>query len=339
MLPDEEKRALSDERAVAALFTKELTEIIQTVNTSRGEDDYREAIFVRLKSGGKLVIKVAANSFTNAERIQMWQRCAEEYRKLGYYCPKIYPSLDGSFPAVRYQGKDCIAYAEEFSEYEPASKRSDARPFREALYRMTAKIAREKFDYTVSPSGYCLFEAFPGEEMDEVMENAIEFRNYSKSLPEVFRDQTERIFRRWEENREALRKVYFQLPFSVFQADFNDTNVLVDKDGNFVGIYDFNLAGRDEFLNYLFREIFKGSFDEELSEILNALHTVSDLYTFSEEEIEAAPLIYRCVKPLWYTRVETLKSFGSDFDKIQRCLNEMENAQTREINFRSAMQR
>ena len=145
------------------------------------------------------------------------------------------------------------------------------------------------------------------------------------------------MFRRWEEHRAQLKEIYPKLPTSVFQADFNDTNALVDQEGRFVGIFDFNLAGKDVFLNYLFREIFHGTFEEELASILEALQVVSAVYDFSEEEKAAAPLIYRCIKPLWYTRVEALKEAGTDEAAIQKCLDEMEDAQTREIDFRGAM--
>ena len=88
------------------------------------------------------------------------------------------------------------------------------------------------------------------------------------------------MYKRWEENRKELEALYHKLPFSVFQADLNDTNVLLDKEGSFVGIYDFNPAGRDEFLNYLFREIIRGSLEEELAEILRALKISSAYYSF-----------------------------------------------------------
>lgn len=327
-----------NEDNLISLFTNEKYMDYSVIDSSHGEEDYREAIIVSLKKG-KTVIKVASNLFTTTESIKMWQCCVEEYVKQGYYCPSIFAAIDGSFPCVTYKGRKCIAYAEEFSTYKSADQCENVKPFRDDLYKMTAKIAQEKYDYTGIPSGYCLFEVFPGEEVDEVTENALEFYNYSKTLPESFSEQINRIYERWNKNREELRKIYFDLPFSVFQADFNDTNVLVDTDGSFVGIYDFNLAGRDEFLNYLFREIYRGSFDEELTEILRALRIVSEIYSFSEAEIAAAPLIYRCVKPLWYTRVQALKEAGQQYDKVQLILDEMENAQVRTIDFKSVMQR
>ena len=330
---------MSDELSIIKQFTTEPVKEYSTKNSSHGDDDFREAIFVTVESGRKFVVKVACNSFTTTESISMWKRCAGEYLKFGYYCPQIFVSVNGCFPTVNYKGHECVAYAEEYSIYGSADNAANAKPYRDDLYVMTARIAAQKFDYTDIPSAYTLFDLFPGDETDEVTDNAVDFREYCQSLPERFAKRADRMFHRWEENRKELETVYHKLPFSVFQADFNDTNVLLDKEGRFVGIYDFNLAGRDEFLNYLFREIIRGSFEEELAEILRALKISGSYYCFSEDEIKAAPLIYRCVKPLWYTRVYTLKEAKDDQDAIQACLDEMEYAQTREIDFRSFMVR
>ena len=325
------------ESNIVSLFSKEEIKDLYTKNTWDDEDDFREVIFVEFTSGKKTVIKLASNCFACTERIRMWQKCIDMYIKGGYYCPKIYDALDGTFPTVDYKGHLCIAYAEEYSIYESAEKKTLKKPYRDSLYRMTAKIAKYKYDYTTLPSGYCLFDLFPGDQVDEVSENAYEFKKYCESLPDRFKEQTSRMFDRWLKNYNELKKIYFKLPFSVFQADFNDTNVLLNENGDFVGIIDFNLAGKDEFLNYLFREIFDGSFEEELNEILKALRIASSEYTFSDDEITAAQYIYRCVKPLWYTRVDDLKKAKDNSEAIEACLNEMEYAQTRVIDFRSAM--
>lgn len=300
--------------------------------------DFREVIFAEFASGKKLVIKVAENAFTNSKSIKMWQQCIEEYIQLGYYCPRILASISNDFPTVLYKGHKCIVYAEEYSVYESVVNSKNVKPYRNDLYLMTAKIAAKKFNYTDIPSAYCLFDTFAGDKMDEVTKNAIEFQNYCKTLPQQFAAQASRIFSRWKDNRSQLKKIYFELPTSVFQADFNDTNVLVNQDGQFVGIYDFNLAGKDELLNYLFREIYRGTFEEELNSIFEALKVVSSVYAFSEQEKDAAVLIYRCVKPLWYTRIKSLKESGGNGTAIQKCLDEMEYAQTRKINFRSVME-
>lgn len=325
------------EEQLIALFSRETIAGYRVINTSHGATDFRETILAEFKSGDKLVIKAAENAFTDSERIHMWRRCIEEYRNLGYYCPRILAPAGSDFPTAAYKGHKCIVYAEEYSPYESAEKSANAKPYRNDAYLMTAKIATRRFDYTDLPSAYCLFDTFGDDETDEVTENALEFQNYAKTLPERSAQQADRMFRRWEEHRAQLKEIYPKLPTSVFQADFNDTNALVDQEGRFVGIFDFNLAGKDVFLNYLFREIFHGTFEEELASILEALQVVSAVYDFSEEEKAAAPLIYRCIKPLWYTRVEALKEAGTDEAAIQKCLDEMEDAQTREIDFRGAM--
>ncbi|SCX96318.1 hypothetical protein [Butyrivibrio sp. INlla14] len=67
----------------------------------------------------------------------------------------------------------------------------------------------------------------------------------AKTLPEKFTAQIERIWNNWLVSRRELEKIYHRLPTSVFQADINDTNVLLDEEGNFRGVYDFNIGGKE----------------------------------------------------------------------------------------------
>ena len=90
---------------------------IESKNTSHGESDFREVILYKCNSGKKYAIKLADNSFTFADKIEMWRRCAEEYRNYGYYCPSIIRSKSDNFPFVSYKGHNCIVYAEEYSVY------------------------------------------------------------------------------------------------------------------------------------------------------------------------------------------------------------------------------
>lgn len=59
---------------------------------------------------------------------------------------------------------------------------------------MTAKVAAKQFDFCNYPSAYCLFETFcPSDEVDEVLENALEWKKYADNLPEKFQIQIQRI--------------------------------------------------------------------------------------------------------------------------------------------------
>ena len=244
---------------IAKLFFDEPVVACEAKNTSHGEVDFREALLIQLASNKKFVIKLAENSFTVADRIKMWQRCAEDYRKLGYYAPAILSDKCGEFPTVQYKGHNCAVYAEEFAKYsceDPSAKGLASSRYINEILEMTAKIAALYSDYADYPSGYCLFSLFaPDDEEDEVTGNAREWRRYADSLPTEFKPQTERIWTLWNENRERLQAVYDALPASVFQADLNSSNTLIDENGCFKGVFDFNLCGRDVLLNYVFREI------------------------------------------------------------------------------------
>lgn len=168
-------------------FFDEIPVKVQTIDTSRGETDFREVLLVTFDSGEKGVLKLSDNDFTFPEKIAMWQRTIMEYRRLGYYCPAILPAKDGSFPTISYKGRNCVAYREEYSPYRSAEDRSadfseweksSAWQYKKDAWIMTAKMAAAEFDYTEYPSGYCLFERFcPSDKTDEVLEDALEWKN------------------------------------------------------------------------------------------------------------------------------------------------------------------
>ncbi len=330
-----------DIKSVFSRFFDDEPVSVREIDTSRGDSDFRVTFIIDTAAGGKYVLKLADNDFTFPEKIALWQRTVNEYRDMGYYCPRIFCDRTGSFPLVGFQSRSCVAYAEEYALYSPAADRASDDEEMDRLYdsykrdiwRMTARVAARYFDYTRYPSAYCLFETFcPSDKTDEVLENALEWKKHADTLPGKFREQAERIWQMWTANRAALEPIYRQLPTSVFQADLNPTNILLDDAGKFVGVYDFNLCGRDVFLNYIMREC------GGVSDICGALGTASEYYRFSYAEKDAALMLYRCLKPLWYTRVQKLKEAGSDSGAIKAALDEAERAMTDDIDFRTCME-
>jgi hypothetical protein len=330
---------------IFSLFFDAAPIAVQTIDSSHGDSDFRTTFLVETDADVKVVLKLADNDFTFPEKIAVWQRTIGEYRKLGYDCPRILTDKSGGFPVVSYRGHRCTAYAEEFSAYRTAADRGSNstdsalyETYKRDIWHMTAQIAAKHLDYTEYPSAYCLFETFcPSDQADEVLENALEWKEYADTLPDIFKEQTERIFRIWSENRAALEPVYRTLPTSVFQADLNPTNLLLDESGRFVGVCDFNLCGRDVFLNYLMRENY-GEFEKELAMIRDALNIVSEDYRFSDAEKDAALMLYRCLKPLSFISLDTLKACGTDPQAIRAVLDETERYLTADLDFRSCMQ-
>ncbi len=327
----------SEEAKVIGLFFSDEPVGYEIIPFSRGDEDFREVIIAQWTSGEKRVIKLAENGFTSPERIKVWQRCAEEHRRLGYYCPEFICDKNGSFPVVDYKGHRCTVFAEEFSKYPTAEQlennKVEFQSWWDDAITMVARIAAEKLDFAEFPSGYCLFERFSEtDKTDEVTEVALDWKKYADTLPVEFHEQVERIWKLWNDNRNALEPIYKTLPTSVFQADINNTNVLMDENGKFVGILDFNLCGKDVFLNYLFREC-----RIEVSCVQQTLKTVSAVYKFSDIEKQAAPLIFRCVEPIFYNALDDLKEAGEDKEKIKLCLDRAEYELTADFDFAAYM--
>ena len=348
-----------DANDVVALFSRNTSEKIDILNTSHGDDDFRETLIIDL-GGEKLVIKLSDNGFTDEKHLILWERIAKEYRKLGYYCPQYIRAIDGTFPIVSYKGRECIVWGEEFSKYRSADelikdKYSDTKLVKDGWYSfledamiMDAKVAACHFDYTDLPSGFCMFDLFdPVDENDETTDDAKRWLAIAKTLPESFSAQIERIWNNWLEARKELEKIYHELPTSVFQADINETNVLLDEDGNFKGVYDFNLGGREVYINYLIRQApyvstyntYDGleADDTFLKRVLHALDIAKKVYTFSEVEKKAAPLLYKCIRPLWWRASVELNEIGGDEEKIRQHLDKIEYEQSREIDFSKHM--
>lgn len=180
-------------KAIFALFFDESPIEQKIIDTSRGEDDFRNAVIISTQAGNRYVLMITENDFTSPEKIRVWKRTIEEYRNLGYYCPLIYNDKNDSYPMVSYKGHNCIVYAEEYSKYmslenrENANKNGediDTSAYIEDIWTMTAKVGARNFDYADFPSAYCLFETFcPSDKTDEVMENALDW----KKMPLRFR--------------------------------------------------------------------------------------------------------------------------------------------------------
>ncbi len=348
-----------DVNDVVGLFTKSIPKSIETKNTSHGDDDFREALLVDL-GNEKIVVKLSSNGFTDEKRLTLWERIAKEYRDLGYYCPQYIRALDGTFPTILYKGRSCIAWGEEFSKYRSAEelindKFPDTKLVKDGWYTfledamiMDAKAAARHFDYTDLPSAYCMFDVFdPSDKCDETAEDAEKWLSIAKALPKDHLARVERIWNNWLEVRRELEQIYHELPTSVFQADINDTNVLLDEDGNFKGVYDFNIGGREVYINYIIRqapyvsthETYEGLEEDDtfLKRVLHALDIAKKVYTFSDLEKKAASLLYKCIRPLWWHASVELKEAGTDDAKIQKHLDAIEYEQTRDIDFSKHM--
>lgn len=200
----------------------------------------------------KYVLRVNSCSVMTEDRLREINALAGRYIEAGIQCPKYIASGSGAF-VVRRGAMYC--YLSEYLDYELASERElcDKDKLDEEIRDFTAAFAQRYRNIGLSEimSMYSLFELCPYDReagIDEKQENLCEL---VKSLEELGCTKLGgKLSDRNESVRKELKSFYKQLPRCVFQGDENFTNVLVDRDGHFAGLIDFNMSGTDVIVNY-----------------------------------------------------------------------------------------
>ena len=349
------------EKQIWELYYRHTPRILRSMDLCRGEEDFRK-VYIADDGKKKLVIKYASNAFTDGERIGGWARLIHEYNKLGIYCPQIVPNKNHELAHhfIR-DGRDYYVFAEEFAKYDTAVQRDiphlkDAwgKPsYIDDVLRSVGKVAAMHFDFLSFPSGYCLLEPYSSSDTaDEGTECALLFRDYVKEKLPAYYPQVEKLLELFFINQEALRRVYPSLPVSCFQADLNDSNLLLDSKNQFVGLIDFNLSGKEPVLNYTVRTALWKIHDRRLSDenngdsktywyhkemddlriqlFLQNIRCIEEYYPYSETEREAFPILFRYMNSFWWQHTREIKRIQGNDDKIHRLLAWLEHQMTRD---------
>ena len=332
---------------------------VRTLDLCRGNDDYRKIYFVT-DGQRKLVIKQLSNTFSDRRRIEGWFELMDEYRKTGLYCPAVVPNRNGELiHRDTIDGRDYYILAEEYSVYETAEhigkeKYKDAmghNRYTPDVMRSLGKIASAKLDILDWPSAYCLLEPFcTPQTTDEATECAIAFVKYIRENLPAHLPRAEALLEMFYQRQKELSEVYTFLPTSCFQADLNDSNILLDENNHFVGLIDFNLCGKEPILNYAVREALwgvsdkrlfgeKGSrlyfYDETLDELriklfLENMSYIQENYEFSALEKRAFPILFRYMNSFWWFHLHEIKLIKDDEYKISQLLDWLERQMTRD---------
>lgn len=331
----------------------------KTLDLCRGEDDYRK-VYIVDDGKRKLVIKRVSNTFSDKRRIEGWFRLMEAYRKLGIYCPTVVPNRFGeSIHQDTVDGRDYYTYAEEFAAY-PIAEDVGEEHYKDALghesfmpdvLRSLGKVASARLDVVDWPSAYCLLEPHSAPDTtDEATECAEKFADYIReNLPEYL-PRTEELLSLFYKRQAEVREIYDTLPTSCFQADLNNSNILLDENDRFAGLIDFNLCGREPILNYAMREALWGVSDKRLfgekdsrlylyDKDLEALRMelfltnmgyIGETYTFSEAEKAAFPILLRYMNSFWWFHLDEIARVHEDPKMVETLLRALEWAMTRD---------
>ncbi len=346
------------DRPVSLYFNEEPISV-EILDLCRGADDYRK-IYIADNATRKIVIKNFSNTFSNRHRIEGWFKLMDEYRKAGLYVPAIVPDLNGELLLCdKVNGREFYTYAEEYSAHEimenidkkeKLSSDVRSRIWRDVM-RFLGKIASARLDILDWQSAYCLLEPFCAPDTtDEATEYAGLFVNYVKENLPHHLPRAEALLKMFRERQEELKKVYYSLPTSCFQADLNDSNILLDENNEFVGLIDFNLCGKEPVLNYAVREALwavddKRLFGENDSRLycynkdlddlrielfLKNMSHIGETYNFSSLEREVFPVLFRYINSFWWFCIDEIKMNREDDNKIGLLFDWLEFSMTRD---------
>ena len=331
----------------------------KTLDLCRGDDDYRK-VYIVDDGHRKLVVKHLSNTFSDRRRIEGWFRLMEEYRRIGLYCPAVVPNLKGELlHCDTVDGRDYYIYAEEYSIYETAENIGREHctdncghyGFTPDVLRSLGQIASAGLEILDWPSAYCLLVPFCAPDTtDEGTECAIAFEKYIRENIPQYSQRAKYLLELFFKRQAELRAVYHLLPTSCFQADLNDSNILLDENRNFAGLIDFNLCGREPNLNYAVREALWGIsdkrlygekdsrlyfYDKELDDLrislfLENMGYIQQTYSFTDLEREVFPILFRYLNTFWWFHLDELKLIKEDGAKIQQLFTWLEHQMNRD---------
>ena len=288
---------------------------------------------------------------------------------MGYYSPVLRKSVNGNYSEnFEHGGKTFIVWEEEFAKYlfpdqvenKPKNDSGTRYIYSDGLIGFFGRVGEARLSNTWGKSAWARLVPFGDDKTDEVTEYVEEFDRLVKSRAPQFADRWRRLLALWESNRDALRRIYDMLPTSVFQPDDNVTNLLIDEDGNFKGVIDYNLSGSDVCINIFISAAYCGLGDlretpapaaddtlRELNEtvrrcridiMLDGLREISRNYTFSEIEITAAPLLYRYVFSVNYESINAFNENADNDSALCRIFDFIEHELTRtDIDWKGAL--
>ena len=331
------------------------------------ECDHRYVIYVHYPEEA-FVIKAASNGFTTAERVNGWATLIEQYRGMGCYSPAIKKSLHDHYaePFV-LDGISYVVWEEEFAKYsfpddikdKPMNAKGNRYVYQDELIAFFGKVGQAHLKNTWGKSGWVRLEPFGADEItDETTECVQTFDNLVRDRAPHFLERWRKVLSLYEQNLAELKKIYNQLPTSVFQADWGDQNLLIDDKGTFKGVIDYNLAGEDTALNiFMSMGLFGlGHYTPvnddpqglpllnektqllRIDAMLDVFRELRKYYTFSEMEVTAAPLLYKYILPIEYAEIRAFEECAGDDRKMHLLFDFMEHELLRDdIDFRGVL--
>lgn len=240
-------------REVCAAFGVTALQIKDPIDTSHGEDDIRLNFII----DDAYVLKITNGKTTSEDFLSGVSRLIKRYHVLDIWAPHFLMTSERTFLyTIEFGGRIFRCYMEEFSIY--PTDLADRYEMYTVKKRMLGHLGRVATAYTgvdLVPvfSMWTLIDLAPTDtDVDEKQENLDMLKKACQD--KGFEKETALLENTNIYAREQIKKYYKELPRCVFQGDLNPSNILLDEEGNFKGLIDFNMYGTEVNINCFLNE-------------------------------------------------------------------------------------
>lgn len=318
---------ITEIQEIMSHFGLSVQSVTNFYDTSHNDEDKRLNYIL----DDKYVLKINSTVAMWETRLQEIHRLISRYRSIGVYCPDLLPTLDGTLSYTwQKDEKEYTCFVEEYAIYPVIGwgKEHDRKEVIEHLGVLATKYT--DVDLSETKSMWSIIDLAPLDvDIDEKQENtnalieALRKNGYDALAIRV--DSFNKML------REKILAVFTALPRCVYQGDLNSTNEL-HKDGHFVGLIDFNMAGTDVNINVFLNETNwfpeEAEFDslsvEEIiakqdTEQYDALSVILCHYKLSDIEKYALPYYKRIADMFQYPNVCSMVEWLSNDARKDKC--------------------
>jgi hypothetical protein len=240
---------ITEIQKIMSHFGRSVQKMTNFYDTSRNDDDQRLNYIL----DDQYVLKINSTATMWETRLQEIHRLISRYRSIGVYCPALIPALDGTLSyAWQNDGKEYTCFVEEYAIYPVIGweMKHERKEVIEHLGILASKYTG--VDLSETKSMWSIIDLAPLDvDIDEKQENTNALTDALRK--NGYEDLSAQVEALNTMLRSKIMTVFDKLPRCVYQGDLNSTNEL-HKDGHFVGLIDFNMAGTDVNINVFLNE-------------------------------------------------------------------------------------
>ena len=232
--------------------------ISDVIDTSRNEEDIRLIYVIN----DTWVLKMNTASVITEEFLLNLHDLSQRYRSIDVWCPDLRKTVEDTYLChVFCNMRWFFCYMEEFAPYKTLDSYMERNGLTDEFQqkkKYLGHLGRLAAQYTnvnlvETRSMWSIIDLAPLDvDVDEKQEN---LNTLTECLNNCgYQETADVLIRANEQARNVIKKHFDELPRCVYQGDLNTSNILVDEQGEFKGIIDFNMFGTEVNINCFLNE-------------------------------------------------------------------------------------